>query len=946
MLDKIYSPQAIEAKWTEAWAKAGLFHSEPARDGRRAYTIVIPPPNVTGALHIGHALNNTLQDVLVRFHRLHGRESCWVPGTDHGGIATQNVMEKQLKAENQTRHLIGRERFLERMLAWTRDCKKTILGQLTRLGCSLDFGREAFTLDEARARSVYHAFADFFAKGLISRGERMVNWCVRCGTALSDIEVEHEERKGHLWHIRYPLADDPAHFVTVATTRPETLLGDTAVAVHPEDERYEGLVGRKLLLPLHDRPIPLLADDAIDRAFGTGAVKVTPCHDPADFELWQRHLSEMEAPPAVIGADGKMTPDAREPYAGLSREKAREQVVKDLQAAKGRDGLPLLSKIEPYHGSVGVCYRCQQAIEPRVSEQWFMKMGPLAEKAVAAVDRREHRIFPDSWEKPYREWLGNIQDWCLSRQIWWGHRIPVWYCAGCLGDKLAASVPDGEGLPRKTGRVSALLAAGVPFAKLEQDGVWQYQAGKTPDRDGLAVQSGRPGPCPKCGGTHWLQDQDVLDTWFSSALWPLSVFGWPEETADLKFYYPTDVLVTGYEILYLWVARMQMMGLHFRGQVPFTHTLIHGIVRDKRGKKMSKSLGNVVDPLVLMDKFGTDAFRFSLATQAYPGRDIPFAEESVTGARNFANKLWNSTRFVLMNLEGQGGIVPLEKLDRAQLSLADRWILSEFEAVLAETRAYVAAYNLAAAAGALYRFLWDSFCDWYVELAKLERGVTVRSILVHVLTGTLKMLHPFMPFITEELFAALRVHAGESAEFILGARAPQLSGWADGEARRRMGVVMEAVQSLRALRSQLNVHPGLMIRAFYAGAGPEAEVVREHGDYLRHLAKLESLEPLAGPRPAQSATAVAKTLTFFVPLAGVIDFDKERQRIAKEIARLSAELEHSGRQLQDRNFVERAPEAEVLKVRALRQEAEAKHASLAQTLQTLEAKEGAPGGAA
>ncbi|PIP83096.1 MAG: valine--tRNA ligase [Elusimicrobia bacterium CG_4_9_14_3_um_filter_62_55] len=935
MLEKAYAPEAVESKWIEAWKRADLFHSEPDPGGKKSYTIVIPPPNVTGALHMGHALNNTLQDVLVRYHRLTGREACWVPGTDHGGIATQNVMEKQLKAEGVTRQQLGRGKFLDRMQDWVRECKSTILGQLTRLGCGLDFGREAFTMDEARAKAVHYAFKKFYEEGLVYRGERMVNWCVRCGTALSDIEVEFEEKKGHLWHMRYPLKDDPKRFLTVATTRPETMLGDTAVAVHPKDERYADWVGKELSLPLTGHALTVVADEHVDRAFGTGAVKVTPFHDPNDFEIWQRHEREMPAPRQVIGLDGKMTDEAGA-YAGLPREEARKKIVADLEALAGADGEPILEKTEAYKHSVGTCYRCNQPIEPLVSEQWFMKMEAVAEKAVAAVDDGRFTIYPESWKKPYRDWLVNIRDWCLSRQIWWGHRIPVWYDADILADRIRVSVEHGGVVVKGTLREA--LDAGVPFETVRDAGRYRYESGGKAAGGALRVGA----EIPEEG--RWLQDQDVLDTWFSSALWPLSVFGWPEKTEDFKFYYPTSVLVTGYEILYLWVARMQMMGLHFEGTVPFHHAVMHGIVRDKRGKKMSKSLGNVIDPLVVMDKYGTDATRFALASLAYPGKDIPFAEDSITGPRNFANKIWNLTRFVLdyalKNETPPAGGYSLDSLDRGSLELADRWILSRYEETAEAVRASMAGYNIAAAADALYGFLWDEFCDWYVELSKsglddAARLPVIRAILVQVLTGSLKMLHPFMPYITEELYENLRAYAGESADFVLRAGAPAPEGWKDPGSVASMGVVMDAVRSLRALRAQLNVPPALKIKAFHSGDEAELRALAPHAGYVRHLARLEALEAAANGRPAQSATAVSRKLTFFVPLAGVIDFDRERTRLTKEIARVAKELEKCRKQLTNASFLERAPVDEVDKIRARQDEFESMHSSLAATLESL-----------
>ena len=768
MLDKVYEPAKVEPKWVKIWRQERRRVERGHENDLPPYAIVIPPPNVTGALHIGHGLDETLQDVLIRYHRLLGQPTCWVPGTDHGGIATQAMMEKQLKTEKLTRHQLGREKFLERMHRWTADCKETILGQLARLGCSLDWEREAFTMDGPRSRAVFYAFDHLWKKGLIKRGERMVNWCVRCGTALSDIEVEYQQSKTKLWHIRYPDAQGGPGLV-IATTRPETLLGDTAVAVHPEDIRYSALVGKSLRLPLMDRFIPVVADQAVDSGFGTGAVKVTPAHDPNDFEIALRHGLEAVK---VIGPDGRMTQAAGR-YSGLSREKCREQVLGDLAGS--------LVGAQDHLNSIAVCYRCGQIIEPLLSWQWFVRMRPLAESAIAALDSGRFRLYPESWTQPYRDWLCGIKDWCISRQIWWGHRIPVWYCLEC-NRGIIAGAEQGQGAAEELRLHQIADATGV-------------------------VSREQPERCGSCGCVSFIQDPDVLDTWFSSALWPLSVFGWPDETADLKALYPTQTLVTGYEILYLWVARMQMMGLELRGEVPFHHALIHGIVRDKHGKKMSKSLGNVIDPLVMMDKYGTDAFRFSIIEQAHPGKDIPFSEESMVGPRNFSNKIWNTGRFVLMNLPPS--IEPanwaLSNLDRKDLELPDRWILAEYQRTLGETRALMDAYELAAAADSLYGFLWDKFCDWYVELAKIrlagEEGKgkeIVRTILVQVLTGTVKMLHPIMPFIPEELYLSLKPYVGESAGCIADSGIPVLDrDWSDEESREKMGRLMGMTVGLR-----------------------------------------------------------------------------------------------------------------------------------------------------
>ncbi len=860
MLDKAYDPKPVEEKRLASWDKACLSHSSPS--DKAPFTIVIPPPNVTGALHIGHALNNSMQDAFIRHHRMLGKETCWVPGTDHGGIATQNVMEKQLKAEGKGRFDLGREAFLARMQDWTRDCKKTILGQLHRLGATLDWQREAFTMDEPRAKAVFHAFKTLWERGLIYRGERLVNWCVRCGTALSDIEVEREDRKGALYHIHYRQSSGEG--VVVATTRPITMFGDTAVAVNPKDERWKHMVGKTVLIPFINREIPVIEDSYVEYELGTGALKVTPAHDQNDWEIGERHkLPAIKA----IGPDGKLT-DAAGPYAGLSREKAQDQIVADLEAQG------FLVKKEDHRSAVQTCERCGSVIEPLLSLQWFIKQTELAKEPLRALDAGEFRIYPKNWEKPYRDWLVNIKDWCVSRQIWWGHRIPVWY-------------KEGE----------------KPLVSLDSP------------------------------GAGWTQDTDVLDTWFSSALWPLSVFGWPEQTKDLAYYYPTSTLVTGYEIMYLWVARMQMMGHAFMGKPAFPVAVMNGIVRDKSGKKMSKSLGNVIDPLVMMDKHGTDALRFALMAQAFPGKDIAFDEQSVVGARNFVNKLWNSTRFVLMNLPETPAAY---KLSSKNLETADAWILSRCQSTLAKAKASLDEYDPAAAASVLYVFLWDEFCAWYIELAKGrlmgaegEGKDAVRAVLVQVLSASLKALHPIMPFVTEELYAAIKPYAGESAEFILRGGYQSLPGdWSNPEVEKEMSKVMGAVSAIRSLRSQLNVPPGLKIKAVFEGAVP-------HPAYVLLLAQLESLEPMSGGRPAQSATAVADGAIFHIPLAGVIDFAKERERLAKDLAKAEGDIEKCAAKLKNLSAAASAPAEKVAEAKEQRDAAVAKRDRLKETIAVL-----------
>jgi valyl-tRNA synthetase len=900
-IEKVYEPQKVENKWYEFWLENNLFSSKPD-EARPSFTIVIPPPNVTGSLHMGHALNNTMQDIIVRFRRMQGYNALWVPGTDHGGIATQNVVEKLLKAEGKTRHDVGRENFLARMWQWRQESGDTILNQLRRLGCSLDWSRTRFTMDEVCSKAVMAAFVELFNKGLIYRGKRLVNWCPRCHTALADIEVEHEEEIGKLWHIKYPLKAEPGKkggrdFIVVATTRPETMLGDTAVAVHPEDERYRDVVGRTILLPLTDREIPVIADSAIDAAFGTGAVKVTPAHDPTDFEIGLRQkLSRIE----VIDFHGKMTKDAGAAFEGLDRYAGRKKVLEDLEA----QGL-LLETVEHPH-AVGHCYRCNTVIEPLMSEQWFLKVEEMSKRARQVVEEGKITFYPESWKRPYLLWLENLKDWCISRQIWWGHRIPVYYCRSRSGK---------EQCP--------------PVAALQ-----------------------KPEKCPHCGGTDIVQDEDVLDTWFSSALWPFSVFGWPEKKKtgalpELDYYYPTAVLVTGHEILYLWVARMVQMGLQFQGRIPFRDVYIHGIVRDKHGKKMSKSLGNVIDPLGVMEKYGTDALRFSLTQSAAPGRDMQLSEDSFVGARNFANKIWNASRFVLMNAQNvtwdKDFIMAVEPLE-----LADRWILSEYRVTVQQVTAALEKYDMDLAARVLYDFFWSKYCDWYIEIAKIrlngsdaDAKKAVLSVLMEILSGVLRMLHPIMPFITEEIWQSLVQFVKQPARSnsIMTAKWPEAdAAKIDQEAIKKMGLIQEIVTALRTLRSEMNVPPGKNIAAVMNIAQAEQRaVVANSRQYITALAKLESLE--AGeklPRPKQSAVAVAAGIEIFVPLAGLIDFEKEKQRLEKELGGARVELERCTQKLENKEFMQKAPEKERARIQERLESAEIKMERIQDNLKSLE----------
>ena len=894
--DKAYIPKDVEDRWVSRWAEARIFNAHP--QGEKSYSLVIPPPNVTGALHIGHALNSTIQDFLARKERLLGKDVCWVPGTDHGGIATQTVMEKILKTENTSRRTLGRKAFTQRMESWTIDCKKTILGQLKRLGCSLDFSREAFTMDEKRKAAVFAAFKKLWDDGFLYRGERLVNWCVRCGTALSDIEVEHEERKGNLWHIHYKEASGGPGLV-VATTRPETMLGDVAVGVHPEDKRYQSLIGKKLLLPLVNREIPVIADGFVDSSFGTGAVKVTPAHDPNDFEMGERHqLPRIK----VISFSGKITEEGGV-YAGLSREEARKKIIQDLESQG------FLEKTEPHPHAVGVCYRCQEIIEPLLSWQWFVKMGELARSASDALEQEKFKIYPKSWENPYKEWLKNIRDWCVSRQIWWGHEIPVWYCLRCN--------------------------------PIDENSSFH----QVPNLKGV-VSRDKPEKCPVCGSANFLQDPDVLDTWFSSALWPFSVFGWPETGEDFKRYYPTQILVTGYEIIYLWVARMQMMGLYLTGQVPFSKAFIHGIVRDKKGKKMSKSLGNVVDPLQMMEKYGTDALRFSLISQARPGKDIVFSEDSLVAGRNFTNKLWNTARFALMNARGLKGKIEIKDLALEKLEAADVWILFEYQEMRRSAEEDIKNYNLAEATEKMYGFLWDRFCDWYVEIAKLrlqgpdsESQKTAFTVLVAVLIGMLKMLHPLMPFVTEEIYSVLKDYDPSSADFLIN------SGFSSDaqikmteENQKGMAALIEGVSSLRSLRSGLGISPGLKIPVFFKSENSlESGFLKKNLSYLESLAGAQSVSFLGSAEsvPARSAASVTPHFTFYVPLEGLIDFKKESERLRKELGKVESDLNKLSQKISDPNYILKASPEDVSETRLLHQTVLSKMSRLEELLKVL-----------
>ncbi len=855
LLDKGYEPAAVEKHWYSYWEREGLFHAGDTSDAP-PYAIVIPPPNVTGVLHMGHALNNTIQDILCRYRRLKGDNVLWMPGTDHAGIATQNVVERQLATEGLTRHEVGREKFIERVWEWKHRSGSAIINQLKRLGASCDWERERFTMDAGLSTAVRKVFVDLYDAGLIYQGNYIINWCHRCHTALADLEVEHEEKDGALYHIRYPFADGEGGIV-VATTRPETLLGDTAVAVNPDDDRYRDIPSTEVMLPLMNRRIPIIRDSYVDMSFGTGGLKVTPAHDPNDFEIGRRHgLPEVK----VIDDDGSMSAEAGR-FAGMDRIDCRKAVVAALEA----DGY--LVKIAPYKHSVGHCYRCKEVVEPNLSKQWFVKAKPLADQAMAAVRSGRTRIVPEMWVKTYFDWLENIRDWCISRQIWWGHQIPAWTCSAC---------------------------------------------------EEMVVAMEAPTTCPKCAGRELIQDTDVLDTWFSSALWPFSTMGWPEKTPLLETFYPTTCLVTGFDILFFWVARMMMMGIQFMGDAPFTDVYVHALVRDEEGKKMSKSKGNVIDPLVVIDQYGTDAFRFTLTAFAVMGRDVKMSERRVEGYRHFVNKLWNAARFSLMHLTAPGEDIP--SADR--LSLPDRWILSRLKQVIETVDAALASYRFNEAAGTLYNFIWHEFCDWYLEAikpalyseAEAARRATL-NVLWRVLKDSLILLHPIMPFVTEEIWHKLPGTEGS----IMRASFPETdaSVATDATAESDMQLAIGIVSAVRNIRGEMNLAPSraLNVRLQTADA-KQGGTVSQHQEMIRNLAKIDTLTVEApGDKPKSAAAAIVAGATLLVDLKGIIDFDREAARLEKEIAKIEKELTGLDKKLANPGFLSKAPDDVVAGVR-------------------------------
>ncbi|PLX41255.1 MAG: valine--tRNA ligase [Deltaproteobacteria bacterium] len=857
-IEGTYSPQEFEEKWYDEWTQKGYFHADPHSD-KPPFSIVIPPPNVTGILHMGHALNNTLQDVMTRYKRMDGYEALWMPGTDHAGIATQNVVERKLAAEGLTREDLGRDNFIERVWEWRKEYGGTIIRQLKKLGASCDWDRERFTMDEGLSRAVREVFCTLYEEGLIYKGSYIINWCPRCHTALADDEVEHKDSKGNLWHLRYPL-EDGSGYIDVATTRPETMLGDTAVAVHPEDERYKDLIGKNLILPVMNRRIPIIADAFVDPTFGSGAVKVTPAHDPNDFEMGLRHSLPTIR---VIGENGQMTEEAGK-YAGLDRYEARKALVADLEEAG------TLIKIDDHDHAVGGCYRCQTVIEPLISEQWFVKVKPLAAKAVEAVEQGDTKIVPDHWKKTYYHWMENIRDWCISRQIWWGHRIPAFTCDAC-----------GE----------------------------------------MSVSREDIDTCPKCGASGLRQEDDVLDTWFSSALWPFSTMGWPEETAEVSKFYPTSLLVTGFDILFFWVARMMMMGLWFRKEVPFKDVYLHALLRDEQGRKMSKSLGNSLDPLELIEEFGADVMRFTLVAFAAQGRDIRLSKPRFEGYLRFANKIWNAARFAFMNLEDFDEAAP--EIPLAERSSADRWIIGRLSEAAKGVREALDDYRFNDAAGQIYKFLWHEFCDWYVEMSKRplygddpKAKLAAQQTIITVFDATMRLLHPFMPFLSEELWQKLPFPAymGPREESLVIAVFPKAEEIpTDKGAVERVDMVKEVVSAVRNVRGEMRLPPSKKLTAIIQCSDKERSLLLDERDFMMALALAESVEFIAPgePKPKQAAAAVAGGLEIFVPLAGLVDLEEEERRLNKEIDKLAADLSKVEGKLGNPNFVDRAP-AEVV----------------------------------
>ena len=849
-LAKQYDPKEVEDRIYKMWLDGKYFHAKREK-GKKTYTIVIPPPNITGQLHMGHALDNTLQDILIRFKRMQGYDTLWLPGTDHASIATEAKIVEAMRKEGITKEDIGREGFLTRAWDWKAKYGGRIIEQLKKMGSSCDWDRERFTMDEGCSKAVREVFVNLYNKGLIYRGERIINWCPHCLTSISDAEVEYEDQAGHFWHLRYPFSDGSG-YLELATTRPETLLGDTAVAVNPNDERYKDVVGKTLILPIVHREIPVVADDYVEIDFGTGVVKITPAHDPNDFEVGLRHNLPVVN---VLTDDAKITADYPK-YAGMDRYEARKAIVADLEAEGA------LVKVEDYNHNVGTCYRCGTTVEPRVSKQWFVKMKPLAVPAIDAVKNGETKFVPSRFEKVYFHWLENIRDWCISRQLWWGHRIPAWYCDDC-----------GE----------------------------------------ITVSREEAKCCEHCGSTHIHQDPDTLDTWFSSALWPFSTLGWPEQTEDFKHYYPTNTLVTGYDIIPFWVMRMMFSGIEHTGEVPFDTVLIHGLVRDSLGRKMSKSLGNGVDPLEVIDSFGADALRFSLATGNSPGNDMRYIPERVEASRNFANKIWNAARFILMNLKSDEPV----GFELSDLALEDKWIISKYNTLIKEVTVNLDRFELGMAVQKLYDFIWDVFCDWYIEICKShlngedeKAANTARGVLLFVFGGTLKLLHPFMPFITEEIWQSLPKREGD--EIIMVSEFPAFSGELDfSNEETEFERIMQVIKAIRNRRAEMNVPPSKKAQVFIKTDYPKTFTA---GDaYICRLAYASESTVVSSYDDDTAVCVVTDSATAYMPMSELIDIEAELQRLNKELEKANEDKQFFENKLNNQGFISKAPEAVIAK---------------------------------
>jgi len=849
-LEKNYDPNKVEDKWYEYWMENNLFKAKVDQK-KVAYSIVMPPPNVTGQLHMGHALDNTLQDILTRWKRMKGFSALWLPGTDHASIATEVKVVNKLREENIDKDKLGRGGFLEKAWEWKDEYGNRITNQLRKMGSSCDWSRERFTMDAGCSEAVKEVFIKLYNKGLIYQGDYIVNWCPSCQTTLSDVEVEHEEQEGKLFYIKYPLKNSQK-YIEVATTRPETMLGDTAIAVNPSDDRYKDLIGKTAILPLMNREIPIIADPFVDSKFGTGMVKVTPAHDPNDFDMGERNDLEVIK---VINEDAKMT-DNTGKYKKMDRYECRQVVIEDLKE------LGLLTKIEEHTHSVGQCYRCDTVIEPLVSKQWFVKMRPLAEPAIEAVKKGDIKFIPERFSKVYLNWMENIKDWCISRQLWWGHRIPVWYCQDC---------------------------------------------------DEVIVSREEPQSCPNCGGHNLKQDEDVLDTWFSSALWPFSTMGWPKKTEDLQYFYPTNVLVTGRDIIFFWVARMIFMGLEFMDQPPFHDVYVHGLIRDAQGRKMSKSLGNGIDPLEVIEKYGADALRFTLITGNTPGNDMRFREEKLEASRNFANKIWNAARFILMNVKDFS--YDLTKQDELKMNMADKWMLSRTNQVIKEVDQALSRYSFGEMSKTLYDFIWNEYCDWYIEILK-ERLYQDKDVLakktaqymgIRILRDILKLMHPVMPMITEEIWQKLAI----SEQSIMITSWPEYDELEiDKIAETKMKLIMNIIKAVRNIRNEMKVDPGRRIEAFFLADGQQQKILEEGKRYIKNLARIEDINIKAElkKRPQPASTAIVDGIEIILPLTGMLDLQKELVRLKKEIENVNYEIERARGKLANKGFVNNAPQ--------------------------------------